>query len=153
MKIYLAGPITGCSYKGCSEWRESLTSELTALGFQVFSPLHGEVHLKLKRNIPSVGIDEILTSHAIVARDRFYVLSSDVLLVNLLEAKRVSIGSVMEMGWAFMANKLIITVMEKNNNIHHHAFILEATTLMCSSLEEAINHLKYMFGGNINDKT
>ena len=145
--IYLVGPISGCSYKGCAEWREVLTPELEELGFNVFSPIHGEVHLRRKKNISSFGTDEVLTSHAIVARDKFYVMSSDILLVNFLGAQRVSIGSIMEMGWAYMSNKLIITVMEKTKNLHDHAFIREVTTLMCPSLEEAKYQLAFMFKG------
>lgn len=59
------------------------------------------------------------------------------ILVNFLGAKKVSIGSVMEITWADAWRKPIIIVMEKDN-VHAHAMIKEVAGFIVSDLDEAI---------------
>jgi nucleoside 2-deoxyribosyltransferase len=65
------------------------------------------------------------------------VMRCDMILVNFLGASKVSIGSVMEIGWADAWRKPIIVVMEKDN-VHSHAMIREVAGYIVSNLDEAI---------------
>jgi len=153
MKIYLAGPITGCSYKGCTEWRGKVGVELETAGFEPYSPMRGKEHLKNRRNIKSTMQEgAILDNHAAFMRDKFDVTRSDIVLVNLLGAERASIGTMMEIAWGNLLNKYVVVVME-SGNIHNHLFVLESSSVIFCDLDEAIKYIIIMFGGNINDKT
>jgi hypothetical protein len=68
------------------------------------------------------------------------VTESNVVFINLLGAKRVSIGCCMEMAWAHMLGKHTVLVMEEGN-IHHHAFVLECADIVLPDYEEAIDYL------------
>ena len=61
----------------------------------------------------------------------------DLVLVNLLGATKVSIGTVSEMGMAFAMDKTIITVIEPDN-IHQHPFVTETSSLVLDNLDDAI---------------
>ena len=62
----------------------------------------------------------------------------DALLVNLLGAKKVSIGSVLEIGWADAFRKPIILAIEKEGNPHDHAELKEVANFIVDNLDEAI---------------
>jgi len=75
---------------------------------------------------------------SIAARDRFDVMRCDLLIVNLLEKKAVSIGSVGEIFWADAYRKPVIMVREKNN-IHTHAMLDALVGWLVEGLDEAIS--------------
>jgi len=74
----------------------------------------------------------------ITCRDRMDVRRCDMVLVNLLEISKVSIGSVMELAWADAWRKPIIVVMEKEN-IHSHSMLREVSGFIVSDLNEAVD--------------
>lgn len=158
MKIYLAGPITGLSWKEATEWRNWVTRELQPLGIQVYSPLRfknylshldkssvdpsdSAVELSGKDDKPVLAdhYDEFVlsTQKGIMTRDRWDATRCDVLLVNFLNAKKVSIGTIMEIAWADSKRIPTIVVMEPDN-IHKHAMLLEAAGYVVKSLDEAV---------------
>lgn len=146
--IYLAGPITGCSYKGCTEWRSSVQQELETAGFEAYSPMRGKEHLKNKKKIRSTTQENaILDNHGVFARDKYDVQRSDIILVNLSGAKQISIGSMMEIAWGHIMNKYVVTVMEEND-IHEHLFVLEGSSIIFCDLGEAVQYIITMFGKN-----
>jgi hypothetical protein len=77
-----------------------------------------------------------------MTRDRFDATRCDVLLVNLLGAKTVSIGTVMEIAWADNVRTPIVVAMEAKGNLHEHAMITEAIGFRVPTLEEAIDVVK-----------
>lgn len=144
--MYLAGPITGLSYNGSTDWREQASKHLALYGIQGLSPLRGKDYLKNETAISdnygnhTNPIVQIMSSQrGIYARDKFDCERSDALVVNLLGAQRVSIGTVMEIAWAGAANVPVILVMEKEGNIHEHSMLREACPFRCETLEQALH--------------
>ena len=140
-KVYLAGPITGLSFDGASNWREAVISSLPShiIGL---SPLRGKEYLEKETALKdSYDMHALSTKKAIVTRDRFDATRCDVLFVNLLGAKTVSIGTVMEIAWADAHRIPIIVVMEEGN-IHTHGMLTEVAGYVVNTLAEGIFILK-----------
>jgi nucleoside 2-deoxyribosyltransferase len=137
-KVYLAGPISGCSYKESNSWRDFAADYLAKRRITAFSPMRFKEHLKGLKSISDCGRDQLTSQRGLVARDKYDVKSSDLILFNLLGAKKVSIGSVIEYGWAAAFDKLVVTVMEPKGNPHEHSFIRELSDFRVSTLEEGL---------------
>lgn len=136
--VYLAGPITGLSYDGAVDWREHAIKTLADSGIMGLSPMRGKQYLAGKEYVAdSYAEFTMSTPKAIVTRDRFDSTRCDVLLVNLLGSKKVSIGTVMEIAWADAARIPIVVVMEKGN-IHEHSMLVQVSGYVVETLEEAI---------------
>lgn len=142
-KIYLAGPITGLTWSEATEWRKELTNRFADESirntnkYQCLSPLRGKEYLSEEQNIKhSYEEHQLSTAKMINSRDMFDVRRSDLLIVNLKNAKKVSIGTVLEIGAAYILNKPIITVMEEDN-IHRHSMLNEQSTVIVSDIDTA----------------
>lgn len=156
MLVYLAGPITGLSYDGCTDWREQAIKALAKRGIQGVSPLRGKEYLSTEKIVgdnydghenPIIAI--LSSQRGIYARDKFDCHRSDAIIVNMLGAQRVSIGTVMEIAWAAAANIPVILVMEKEGNIHEHSMLREACPWRCETLEQALHVCIAMFASDV----
>lgn len=79
-----------------------------------------------------------------MGRDRYDVSRSDGILFNFLETDRVSIGSIIELGWATapaVMSKIIIVVMD-NENLHNHAMVRQLANFILPTLDQAIEIAK-----------
>lgn len=142
-KVYLAGPISGCSYGGCTEWRVGVREQLTKYGIFGFSPMRAKDYLKDNENISADGKDYerlsvMSTARGVMTRDRFDTTTADVILLNLLGSTRVSIGSMVEVGWADANRVPIVCAIELAGNPHEHMMLSEAIGFRVASLEEAV---------------
>ncbi len=137
MKIYLAGPITGCNFEECTDWREEFKT-LMPESVQCLSPMRGKEFLKMRGEIhgsyPELG--PLASSRGIMTRDFFDCTRSDLVLVNFYDATIVSVGTCMEVAWAYMNRTPLVCIME-DNNIHEHPMIHEAIGFRVSTLQEA----------------
>ena len=142
LKIYAVHPISGSSANEVFEYYQRTQNLLTEAGYDVFIPMFGKDSLRTELKFKSSGYENnpLTTNHAIFARDKWMVQQSDILYANFLGSKIVSIGSMMELAWGNLLGKQIIVVMEKEN-IHRHAFVLEAATIIFETEEDAINYL------------
>lgn len=138
--VYLAGPITGCSYDGCTDWRERFEKELTNETTQALSPMRGKNYL--------AGLDEIALDypghvmscqHGIMVRDHFDTKRCVILVVNLLGADKVSIGTVMEIAWAWDNQIPVVCMMEDEGNLHDHPMLREAIGFRVKTEDEALH--------------
>ena len=141
--VYLAGPITGLSYSGCTEWRAAAIERLATEGIKGLSPMRAKEYLSHLTNISGTGHDYghlgvFASPRGVMTRDRFDCTRCDVLLVNLLGAKAVSIGTVMEIAWADGKRTPIIVAIEPSGNPHEHMMIHEAIGFRVESLEDAL---------------
>jgi nucleoside 2-deoxyribosyltransferase len=166
-KIYLAGPITGVSWGGSEDWRDEL-KRLVAwdtqnggrrkyAGFQLYSPLRGKDYLRGESSIKDTYEQfPLSTAKAVMLRDSYDVRTADAVIVNLMGATRVSIGTVMEVAWAYERNIPIIAIMEppvsqevgstaSQGNIHEHAMLNEAIWWRVQTLEAALDVLSLLF--------
>lgn len=138
MKIYLAGPITGLTFTEGSDWRDQAKSRLAQSGFQGFSPLRAKQYLENKGELTgSYEEFPLSTAKGLTTRDRYDVMSSDAVLFYLKGAKKISIGTCIELGWADAFRKPAVVVMEKDA-IHQHPMVTETTGYIVDSLEDAI---------------
>ena len=136
--LYAAGPIRGVSYDECTDWRKYVAKRLPKY-IKLLSPMRAKEYLAHEKSIAFSYEDKPLSSsRGIVCRDRFDVQRCDAILVNLLGAKKVSIGSVGEIFWADVWRKPIILVIEKRGNVHEHAMVRELSGFIVDNLDEAI---------------
>ena len=133
---YLAGPITGYSYGDVTDWRAHVAEQLDS-SIEVLSPLRHKEYLLHETSIDDTYDSLMSTQRAITVRDKFDTTRADIVIANLLGATRVSIGTMIEYGWADANDIPIITVMEKGN-LHDHAMVREISGWIVESLDEAI---------------
>lgn len=147
MKVYLAGPITGLSYKECNSWRDYTAKALNRCGIETLTPMRGKEYLSHYRKLKSqyLGVHPLSTAHGITSRDSWDCRRSDLILVNLMGAKAVSIGTVLEIAWGQSAGVYVMTVMEKDN-IHRHAMLEQTSSIVMESLDEALDLIPVILG-------
>lgn len=137
-KVYLAGAISGLTFNQSIDWREDAIEKLNP-EIEGFSPLRAKGYLQSVGVITqSYAIHPLSSDRGIMTRDHFDVMSSDAVLVNLLNTTERSIGTIMEIAWAFAYRKPLIVAMEKEKNPHEHPMIREAIGFRFDNLDEAI---------------
>jgi len=146
-RVYLAGPITGCSYEGCTDWRNKAREELADYDIEAYSPMRAKGYLRdgdrpIADAYDSDPLRPLSTSQGLLARDRMDVMACDLLLVNFLGAHRVSIGTCVEVGWADLLRKPVVLVMEPEGNVHDHSFLTGTAGFRAPRLEDAIELVK-----------
>lgn len=174
-KVYLAGPIAGVSYDVSARgWRIEVQSLLdgtyrsdkanTETEIQTYSPMRGKGFLRDIKGDEVLGKLEykaspISTTQGILGRDRNDCMKSDAIIMNLHGAKDVSIGTMVELGWADAARVPVILIMEdqktkeqldsgEKNNIHEHLFVQGLSTYRTSSVEGAVALAKFLLLNN-----
>ena len=144
--VYLAGPIAGLGYSEAVDWRVGAINALLGWNIKGLSPMRAKEYLKdVERDVGfSATCEEyghlspLSSPRGIMTRDRFDATRCDVLLVNLLGAQKVSVGTLMEIAWADLCRTPIVAVMEAGN-VHEHAMVNEAIGFRCESLDEALH--------------
>ncbi|MFH0814945.1 MAG: nucleoside 2-deoxyribosyltransferase [Candidatus Falkowbacteria bacterium] len=135
--LYLAGPIDGCSFGECTDWRKCVARRLPQ-HIHALSPMRGKDFLAAQTMIHGEHADNPLCRQpGIVCRDRFDVMRADAVLFNFLGAKKVSIGTCIEVGWADAYRKPIIVAIEKDN-VHQHMIVRGVAGFVVDNLDEAI---------------
>lgn len=142
--VYLAGPITGLSYDAATDWRKDFTARLRMHHIKGLSPMRGKEYLSHVGKFTMDGdkyqpYSVMSSNRGIITRDRFDATRCTVLLVNLLGAEHVSIGTMIEIGWADGKRIPIVGVMEKSGNPHEHGMVLEAFGYRVETLDEALH--------------
>lgn len=151
-KVYLAGPITGITYEGATDWRQRFWMELSSLAGNIkcVSPLRGKSHLRGTGPISVMGNPDhaMSTNRAIIARDHWDCITADAVVANLLGATAPSLGTTMEIGWAYTHRKPLILVMEEGNP-HEHPMIIEAADFRARDLSEAARIVQVLLEGQL----
>ena len=126
-KIYLAGPICGLTYEGAQNWRDYFSGKIDPR-IDCFSPLRGKEYLTIRGPLEG-SYDEfpLSTDRGITVRDRNDCMGSDLVLFNMLGAQRVSIGTMVEFGWADAARVPSIWLWKK--------LVTCMSTLWCARLQ------------------
>jgi hypothetical protein len=136
--VYLAGPITGCNYGECTDWRKFATEQLENVNIKGLDPMRCKDYLANETSLGNDYESPLSCSRGIMTRDSWDCTRCNVLLVNLLGATKVSLGTVMEIAWAWNTRTPIIVVIEPEGNPHDHAMIREAIGFRAQSLEEGL---------------
>lgn len=157
-RVYLAGPISGLSYEEAIERRRKAVELLKPLS--AISPMRGKEELRGRDIVGNEGGYKGLKSpfnqpSGIVARDRHDVTSCDAILMDLessRETGQISIGTMVELGWADMLRRPVVvvwgtgesdaTMYTTNPNPHDHIFVRQLAGFHVETLEEACDVLK-----------
>lgn len=143
-KVYLAGPIAGLNYSGAQNWRSDVAKALDSDRIETLTPMRGKQFLKELGDITKVSYDDVVAnSKGVTRRDFNDTVTSSCVFVNLLGSQKVSIGTVMEIAWAFQARVPSIVIMEKGN-VHEHLMIEEACHYVVDNLEAGIRLAKLL---------
>jgi len=147
-KVYLAGPITGLSFNESEGWRDEFkelvkrSPVLTRV--DLFSPLRAKHYLRGETNIAGQYEGTALSSQkGIMGRDRWDIFTADALVIDFTGAKKVSIGTVMEIAWANARGIPVIAVLDELHG--NHPMIKEAVTFPVKDLNEALYVLEALF--------
>ncbi|MHC4748265.1 MAG: nucleoside 2-deoxyribosyltransferase [Planctomycetota bacterium] len=153
MYIYLARPISGGSLDDVVEYYEHMREYLEQRGYRVLSPMTAKGYLRTEEKFKSSGYDgfPVSTNHAIFERDRWMIENmADIVYANLVGADKASIGCMFELAWACAKGKHTIVVMEMEN-VHRHAFVLEAADIVFETEHEAMVYLSYLISGELRN--
>lgn len=145
--VYLAGAIAGMSFDGATDWRIEARLQLSYRNIETLNPMRAKDALGAKNDgrISTNYHDyetngAFFTSRGIMTRDFNDVRRCDALLVNLLGLEKPSLGTIMELGWAFALQKPAIVAIEARGNPHdNHPMIHEAMPFRVQTLDEAID--------------
>ena len=147
LKAYLGGPMAGLTVEECRRWRVAAAETLREAGFVILDPTKGLGLLKPGEKVRDAHNEEVTQSaHVVFKRDEFDVTRCDIAIFNLLGATRTSIGSVMEIGLAYLCRKFVIVVMEPQGNVHDHAFVKGALSIRLETVDEAVEYAINTFG-------
>lgn len=139
---YLAGPISGLSFEECMAWRIYIKTQLQPRIIGI-NPLRAKSYLKDTTNIKDSYEDlSLSSSRGLTTRDYFDCNRADIIIVNLLNTEKISIGTCMEIAWGKMLQKPIILIIEPNGNPHDHAMIRESINYRVTTIDEAIHIAK-----------
>ena len=143
--VYLAGGIAGLSGVDAVLWRRVARSRLFEVGIETLDPMRAKEALAGQRTISADFNDysnrgAFFTAKGIMARDFNDVRRCDALLVNLLGLTKPSMGTIMELAWAYALQKPAVVAIEKSGNPHdNHPMIHEAMPFRVETLDEAID--------------
>jgi nucleoside 2-deoxyribosyltransferase len=152
-KVYLAGPISGLTFDEGQSWREEFIQKIDP-SINCYSPLRGKQYLSTHGKLEgSYNEFPLSTDKGITARDRFDCMGSDLVVFNLLGAtNRVSIGTMIELGWADASRKPAILIMEKEGNVHEHPMVNMTTHFRVDNIEDAIKMTEIILLSNRKKK-
>lgn len=137
MKIYLAGPISGLTFDASEVWRNDFKS-LIDPRISCYSPLRGKYYLKDRGPLEGAYDENPLsTSKGLTRRDRNDCMNADLVVFYLAGATRISIGTMIEFGWADAARVPTVVIMEPGN-VHEHPMVQELTSFRVSTVEDAV---------------
>jgi nucleoside 2-deoxyribosyltransferase len=146
-KVYLAGPVTGLSFNSSEGWRDEfkrlMKSSALLPHVGLFSPLRAKDYLRGESSIAAQYEGTTFSSQkGIMGRDHWDVVTSDALVIDFSGSEQVSIGTVMEIAWAYERRIPVIAVVDK---LHTHPMVLEAVTFPVKDLTEALHTLEALF--------
>lgn len=144
--VYLAGPISGLTFGECTDWRKHAVESLEIVGIKAWSPMRHKDYLANMGALPAVlpaNMKKVMSRpKGIISRDRFDCTRVDAILMNLVGAKTVSIGTMMELAWADLSRIPVVCAIEESGNVHEHSMVDEAINFRVPTLEEAIQVVK-----------
>ncbi len=139
-RVYLSGSISGLTMAEATQWRNEVNDELCEFA-EILDPMR-DVEAPSPDTLVTESLGSVdpvmMTDRGIVVRDYTDTISSSILIVNLLDAPRVSIGTVAELAWAYQAQIPTIVIIEATKNPHEHPFVREMTSYRVDTVERAI---------------
>jgi len=138
-RVYLAGPITGLTYDEGNAWRVDAHAQLTEAGIEAYSPMRAKEYLRSEGVLQGSYTEGLFSSSRnIMTRDYDDCSKADLILCNLLGATKPSLGTVMEIAWAYSHRIPLVIIMEKEGNPHEHPMIAEAMGFRVDNVDHGI---------------
>lgn len=150
--VYLAGGIAGLQGIDTVNWRVYAADQLEQMGVDALSPMRAKGSLAEEGRISTnfhdyAGRGAFFTPRGIMTRDHNDVLRCDAMLVNLLCLTKPSLGTIMELAWAYTRQKPAVVAIEREGNPHdNHPMIHEAMPFRVETLDEAIDAVAVILG-------
>ncbi len=133
MRVYLAGPIFGCTDSECKDWRERVKASLS--GVESLDPMDRDYRSLENENY-----------RCIVEGDKAAIDSCDVLLVYFVKP---SVGTSMEVLYAWERKKHVVVVSQSKQVSpwlqYHSDTVLE-------TLDAGVQHILRMLQGGMKNK-
>ena len=127
MKVYLAGPINGCSDAEATDWREAIKSRV---GAECIDPMKRDYRVK-----------ELANYREIVELDKLEVVNSDCLVVMY---SNPSVGTSMEILYAWERGTPVLLIDSQNKPLS--PWLIYHATSIVKTIDEAIEKLNFWFG-------
>ena len=130
--VYLSGPMGGCTHDEMRAWRLYTAEQLNTRNVLCTDPTRSMLpdHTPLE------------TERWINRRDFFDCTNASVILVNLVGMKTLSIGTIMEVAWAYQKQIPVIVVCDEDCYAMKHPMMKDSVTQEARSLEEGIGLVK-----------
>jgi nucleoside 2-deoxyribosyltransferase len=130
MRVYLCGPMAGCSDKEAGGWRKAATTHLNQFGIVTLDPMDRDYRDR------DYGEDPESVLPDLVEEDKIDIEMSDVVLVNFTKP---STGTAMEIILAWQKQKRVIVVappdLQLSPWVHYHCHKL------FHNMHEAYDHI------------
>lgn len=148
--------MSGRSHDDAKDWHDDAEAMLRALGIDALSPMRANEFLKKTDVIDANGVYHpfLTTDSAITTRDLNDVMRCDAVLMNLLGATRISIGCMIEAGWAHAFRKPVVLMIEPSGphldtqdhpaNVHEHPILRSIAGYRVSNLDDGIEAIHYV---------
>jgi len=144
--VYLAGPIAGCTEAEAKDWREVVSGQLAYANITGISPLRGETPTNGRFDAEDFCPK---TARAIGAKNEFDVRNCDMVLayfpLNANSGQPLSLGTIVEMGWAKAMNKPVILVTQ-DRYLTSHPLIQHCASWHLETLQGALDVLATVLG-------
>ncbi len=142
--IYLCGPVTGGTFEDAKYgWRYDVANVLSRAGIICINPLRTEYVRDFSTDdlqtmkAMGTGAGVLSAPKGLTAQDRFDTFRCGIVFCNLIGSKSVSIGSMIELGWADARNTPILLCMEPGN-VHDHAMVTTLASWVLPTLDDGI---------------
>ncbi len=130
--VYLSGPMGGCNFDEIVNWRFEATLKLNSANVKCISPT---------RSWKSADFIPPETDKWVNRRDYFDCTKAACLLVNFKGMKHISIGTVMEIAWAYQAQIPVILISEPDGP-QKHPMLKDSITHEVATLDEGVAMIK-----------
>lgn len=140
-RVYLAGGIGGLDWDSATEWRDWITKELAKYDLLGISPMRAKEMLEgvdVLDKEEHMNIHPILTPKAMTTRDRWDITRAHMIIMNLLDEKRLSAGTCIEMGWADMTRTPIILACQEGGYYDKHPLVHDICGFKVRNLKDTV---------------
>ncbi len=130
MRVYLCGPMAGCTDEEAGDWRKAATAHLNSFGITTLNPMDRDYRYTEYGDDPESVLPDL------VEEDKIDIEMSDVVLVNFTEP---STGTAMEIILAWQKNKRVIVVAPPELQLS--PWIWYHSSKVYHSMHEAYDHI------------
>lgn len=149
--VYLAGPILDCTKSEANDWRRHVARELGFYNITGISPLRCEPLIG-DRYLANYPDPKFGTAKAIAAKNKFDVSNCDLVFAYLPKQDRVSIGTILEIGWASVDISRPIIVVTDDPFLMNHPVLTECCGWCLPTLDAGIEVTVGLLGGYAGGK-